>query len=66
MTLDAGEFFARKGATKAHDTDDRIVYNKTTGQLFYDADGSDGPAKAMLFATLSNKATLTTADFDIV
>jgi autotransporter-associated beta strand protein len=66
VTLDAAEFHARKGASKAHDADDRIIYDKSSGKLYYDADGSDGPARAMLFATLSNKAALTVGDFDIV
>jgi Ca2+-binding RTX toxin-like protein len=66
VTLDAAEFHARKGATKAHDADDRIIYDKSSGKLYYDADGSDGPARAMLFGTLSNKAALTVGDFDIV
>src|SRR5882672_8550588 len=61
-------FYAAAGATGGHDADDRIVYNTTTGQLFYDADGS-GPGAAQLIATLSNHAAVRADDmwvFDTV
>ncbi|HTV68218.1 MAG TPA: calcium-binding protein [Rhizobiaceae bacterium] len=46
--------------------DDRIIYNRTTGQLFYDSDGS-GAAARILFATLQNKpAVVTAADFQVI
>lgn len=64
-TLDAGEFFAKRGAVKAHDADDRIVYNKSNGRLYYDDDGKGGHA-AVHFATLSTKPTLDHGDFAIV
>jgi Ca2+-binding RTX toxin-like protein len=46
--LAKGAFHA---GTKAHDASDRIVYNKKTGALLYDKDGT-GAAEAIQFATL--------------
>jgi Ca2+-binding RTX toxin-like protein len=49
--LGAGQFLAGAGLQAGQDADDRIVYNTTTGTLYYDADGS-GTAKAVQFAIL--------------
>ncbi|MGJ0437512.1 calcium-binding protein, partial [Aliarcobacter cryaerophilus] len=50
---------------KAKDSNDYIVYNKTNGQLFYDADGN-GSGASVLFAVIENKANLTNADFTVI
>ncbi|MFY9292187.1 MAG: calcium-binding protein [Methylorubrum rhodinum] len=47
------------------DANDRILYKQSTGELFYDADGS-GKAAAVKFAVLDNKASLTHDDFFVV
>ncbi|SFK56067.1 VCBS repeat-containing protein [Methylorubrum salsuginis] len=47
------------------DADDRILYKQTTGELFYDADGS-GQGAAVKFAVLDNKAALNHTDFLIL
>jgi Ca2+-binding RTX toxin-like protein len=47
--------------TKAHDASDRIIYDKKTGSLYYDPDGT-GAAAQIKFAILSNKAALTYKD----
>lgn len=65
--LEAKEFYAAAGATRAHDRDDRIVYDTRTGKLYYDDDGNKaGGHAAVLFATLSNKPPLDHGDFAIV
>ncbi|WP_232628660.1 calcium-binding protein [Methylobacterium sp. Leaf118] len=47
------------------DADDRIMYKQSTGELFYDADGSGAGAKVKI-AMLDNKAALFADDFFIV
>ncbi|MDK1389880.1 calcium-binding protein, partial [Sinorhizobium sp. 8-89] len=46
----------------AHDADDRIVYNPSTGGLVYDSNGN-AAGGAVQFATLSTGLSLTHADF---
>ena len=60
--LAAAKFFV--GAA-AHDADDRIVYNKTTGVLSYDSNGNLGGGAVQL-AILTTKPTLTFADFLVI
>jgi Ca2+-binding RTX toxin-like protein len=50
-------FFAGAGATSGQDASDRVIYNTSTGQLFYDADGSGGGV-AQLIATLEGAPAL--------
>jgi Ca2+-binding RTX toxin-like protein len=51
--------------TKADDRDDYLIYNKKTGVLYYDADGS-GSAKQVEIAKLSKNLKLTEKDFFII
>jgi Ca2+-binding RTX toxin-like protein len=65
---------AKKGVLKkdafymgveAHDSSDRIIYNKKTGALSYDRDG-DGAHEAIQIATLSKNLKLNHKDFFIL
>ncbi|MBI1732609.1 MAG: calcium-binding protein [Gammaproteobacteria bacterium] len=59
--LAAGAFVSGAGVVAA-DADDRILYDTSTGELFYDADGS-GAGAAVLFAQLSGAVALAASDF---
>jgi serralysin len=65
-TLTAAQFYAASGAVAAHDATDRIIYNSTTGNLYFDADGTGGVSTAIQFATLTNLFAITQADFQII
>jgi Ca2+-binding RTX toxin-like protein len=65
-TLAVTAFVKGAGFVSAKDATDRIVYNTTTGDLFYDRDGLGGVA-AVKFATLTtHPLTVTNADFVII
>jgi Ca2+-binding RTX toxin-like protein len=66
-TLSASAFASGAGLTQAQDSTDRIVYNTTTGALFYDADGNQaGGVAAVQFAVIDNHVAVTNADFVVV
>jgi endoglucanase len=60
--LDSSAFY--KGL-KAHDANDRIIYDSTTGALSYDADGNGGGA-AIKFAQLAKGLKLAASDFLVI
>jgi Ca2+-binding RTX toxin-like protein len=49
----------------AADAEDRIIYNKAKGDLYFDPDGTGAEAQVRI-ASLSNKAALVLSDFLIV
>ena len=66
-TLSSEQFWSAADAVKGHDGDDRIVYNSTTGVLYYDADGS-GAGAAVQIALLgtSTHPSLLYTDLQII
>jgi hypothetical protein len=50
---------------RAKDREDRIVYDKKTGSLYYDKDGTGGSAQVKI-ATLTNKTKLAYHDFLVI
>jgi Ca2+-binding RTX toxin-like protein len=55
---------ALRGGTEAADANDRIIYDRTTGALYYDADGTGGQAQ-ILFAVLDNQTLISADVFEI-
>jgi Ca2+-binding RTX toxin-like protein len=53
------------GGTAVVDASDRILYDRATGSLYYDPDGS-GAAARQLFAVLENRPAITVADFILI
>ena len=61
--LSAAEFWSGAGVTAGHDTSDRIVYDTTTGNLYYDADGSGkGAATLVALIGITTHTLLTATD----
>ncbi len=66
-SLTQSQFWAGAGVIKGHDTDDRIVYNTTTGALYYDADGSGSGAATQICLLGSNThPTIASTNFQVI
>lgn len=63
--LNANAFYSAAGVSSGHDADDRLVYNTTTGGLYYDADGN-GVGASVLVATFTGSPTVAAADIQII
>ncbi|MDD2742793.1 MAG: cadherin-like domain-containing protein, partial [Rhodocyclaceae bacterium] len=62
--LNAATFYAAAGATAVHAATDRIIYNSTSGQLYYDADGLTSTAAVQIaLIGVSTHTALTSTDF---
>jgi Ca2+-binding RTX toxin-like protein len=57
-------FYAAANASAAHDDTDRIIYDTSSGRLYYDADGVGG-TPALLLATLQGAPTLAATDITV-
>ena len=60
-----GRFWAAAGATAGHDADDRLVYNTSNGNLYYDADGS-GAGAAQVIATFQGGVSISASDITVI
>ena len=60
-TLSASAFWSGAGAVAGHDATDRIVYNTSTGALYFDADGNSSGA-AVEIAILTGHPTVLNTD----
>lgn len=58
-----GKFFHE--GKKAHDSNDRIIYNDENGRLIYDKNG-DGAGKSVTFAILPEGIDLNKGDFFVM
>ena len=76
IMLDAGIFEIDKVAyffgtyfvvgSEATSSEDRIIYNKASGKIFYDADGNGDVFGKILFATVAKNTDLHASDFQLV
>lgn len=66
-TLKAAQFWSNTTGL-AHDADDRIIYNSTTGGVYYDADGTGVLAgtKIAIIGTVTHPAAMTNTDFLVI
>jgi Ca2+-binding RTX toxin-like protein len=60
-----GRFRSGAGITTGQDSTDRLIYNKSTGSLYYDADGS-GSGGSVLVATFAGNPALAATDFTVI
>jgi len=64
--LTAAEFYTNGGATAGADASDRIVYDTTTGNLYYDPDGNVTGGDVVLIGTFTGAPLLLLGEFQII
>jgi Ca2+-binding RTX toxin-like protein len=65
-SLTEAAFFASATAATAADADDHIIYNTTSGVLYYDADGAGGTAAVQCATLAGSPDDLSAMDFGVV
>lgn len=63
--LSFDEFRSGAGVTTAFDATDRIMYNTSTGAVYYDADGT-GASQPFQFASLTGRVPVAYTDFQVI
>jgi Ca2+-binding RTX toxin-like protein len=58
-------FLAADGAISGEDPEDRVVYDTSTGNLYYDADGSGG-GSVQLIATFEGSPRIVATDVTVI
>jgi serralysin len=61
---DDPRFYAAAGATSGQDANDRVIYDTSTGNVYYDPDGSSAEAATLMF-TLQGAPTLAATDIAV-
>lgn len=62
----AGSRFWSNNSGNAHDSSDRIIYEKDTGKLYFDRDGTGTNYSKVHFATVDDGLSITSADFFVI
>jgi Ca2+-binding RTX toxin-like protein len=65
FAMNDARFAAGAGFTSGRDADDRVIYDASTGNLYYDADGS-APGAAQLIATFENQPAIAASDIVVI
>ena len=64
--LNSGMFVSGENQMNANDANDFIIYNSTTGAVYYDADGSLGGSQPIQFIGVGVGLNLTAEDFAVI
>ena len=65
-TLSDTQFYANAGAVSGFDASDRIIYNTTTGDIYYDTNGNASGGSTLIVSLGVSHPTLLNTDFILV